>query len=101
MKNLSFIDFPSSFDYVCNICPQARQTRLPFPLSQIKSSSIFDLIHVDTWKIFKTVIYNGYKYFLTIVDDYSRATWTFLLSTKSNAFSVLKSFLCMVDRNLT
>ncbi|XP_019267483.1 PREDICTED: uncharacterized protein LOC109244795 [Nicotiana attenuata] len=98
MKNLSFIHFPSTFDYVCDVCPQARQTRLPFPISQIRSSSIFDLIHIDTWGPFKTSTYNGYKYFLTIVDDFSRATWTFLLSTKSNAFSVLKCFLTMVEK---
>ncbi|XP_055824434.1 uncharacterized protein LOC129892954 [Solanum dulcamara] len=38
------------------------------------------------------------RFFLTIVDDFSRGTWTFLLSTKSNAFPVLKSFLSMVER---
>nr|XP_009780502.1 PREDICTED: uncharacterized protein LOC104229549 [Nicotiana sylvestris] len=38
------------------------------------------------------------RYFLTIVDDYSRGTWAFLLSSKSNAFSMLKSFLSMVAR---
>ena len=30
---------------------------------------------------------------ITIVDDYSRATWTHLSSHKSNAFSILKSFI--------
>ncbi|KAH0692270.1 hypothetical protein KY285_019367 [Solanum tuberosum] len=32
------------------------------------------------------------------MDDYSRATWTYLLSTKCNAFSVIQSFLYMVER---
>lgn len=36
--------------------------------------------------------------FLTLVDDYNRGTWTFLLKTKSNAFPVLKSFMAMVER---
>jgi len=35
--------------------------------------------------------------FLTIVDDFSRGTWTFLLKTKSNAFPILKDFLAMVE----
>lgn len=32
------------------------------------------------------------------MDDYSRTTWTFLLSTKSNAFPILQSFLAYVER---
>ncbi|XP_070045103.1 uncharacterized protein [Nicotiana tomentosiformis] len=77
-----------------------RQSRLPFPLSYIQIKSIFYLIHIDTWDPYKTPTYNGYKYFLTIVNDFSRATWTDLLSTKSNAFSVLKWFLSLVERQI-
>lgn len=44
-----------------------------------------------------TPTYNGFRYFLTIFDDFNRATWTFLVSCKSNAFPVLRSFLIMVE----
>lgn len=64
--------------------------------STIVSKHLFDLIHVDTWGPYKTPTHDGFKYFLTIVDDHIRATWTFLLSTKSNAFTVLKQFFAMV-----
>ena len=40
--------------------------------------------------------YNGYKYFITIVDDYNRSSWTYLLSCKSNALSLIKPFVGMV-----
>ncbi|XP_060200611.1 uncharacterized protein LOC132628870 [Lycium barbarum] len=63
MKKFNFIQFPSDFNHICDICPKARQIR----------------------------------YFLTIADDYSRSTWTFLLSTKSNAFPTLKDFLAMIE----
>lgn len=59
---------------------------------------MFDLIHMDTWGPCKSCTYNVYKYFFTIVDDYSRSTWTFLLSTKSNAFPILKDFFNLVER---
>lgn len=71
---------------------------MPFHSSKISTNKVFDLIHIDTRGPYKTPTYNGYRYFLTIVDDFSRATWTYLLSTKSNAFSVLKNFLAMVER---
>lgn len=83
---------------VCVICPKARQTKLSFPSSYITSKQKFDLIHIDTWGPYSTPTYNGHRYFLTIVDDFTRCTWTLLLSTKSNAFPILKAFFAMVER---
>ncbi|XP_071728666.1 uncharacterized protein [Rutidosis leptorrhynchoides] len=55
------------------ICHTTKQTRLPFPLSEQKTTSLGDLIHLDLWGPFKIQSKEGFKYFLTIVDDYSRA----------------------------
>ena len=55
------------------------------------------MIHVDTWGTYHTKTYDNHSYFLTIMDDYSRATWTHLLSTKSNAFRVIKGFIEMIE----
>lgn len=33
----------------CDSCIRAKHTRLAFPLSSIKSSSCFDLMHCDIW----------------------------------------------------
>ncbi|GJS06409.1 retrovirus-related pol polyprotein from transposon TNT 1-94 [Tanacetum coccineum] len=40
----------------------------------------------------------GHGYFLTIVDDYNRGVWTYLLVHKSEAYSVLKSFITFVQK---
>ncbi|GJT48244.1 ribonuclease H-like domain-containing protein [Tanacetum coccineum] len=52
----------------CKICQMAKQTREHFPLSDHKSSVLGELVHLDLWGP-----YEGFKYFLTIVDDYIRA----------------------------
>lgn len=65
--------------FVCNICPQARKHRLSFPHSQIHTNSIFELIHIDTWGPYHTTTYDGYRNFLIVIDDFSRATWTFFV----------------------
>ncbi|KAL8120925.1 hypothetical protein AgCh_017922 [Apium graveolens] len=62
-------------DCICAICPSARQHRLSFTASEIKTTKNFELLHVDVWGPYHTVTHNGCRYFLTIVDDYSRATW--------------------------
>jgi len=61
----------------------SKEKRLPFPLSVFKSKKYFDLIHVDVWGSYSLSSIHGYKYFLTIVDDYSRYTWVFPLKQKS------------------
>ncbi|CAL2228141.1 unnamed protein product [Prunus armeniaca] len=35
--------------HICDVCPLAKQTRLPFPSSSIKTVAPFDLIHCDIW----------------------------------------------------
>ncbi|KAG5516925.1 hypothetical protein RHGRI_037606 [Rhododendron griersonianum] len=84
------------FENFCNVCPLAKQTRLPFPLSSISSTLPFQLIHCDIWGPHRHQTYSGARYFLTIVDDFTRCTWLFLMSHKSDASSLLKSFFTFV-----
>ncbi|XP_075076559.1 uncharacterized protein LOC142163198 [Nicotiana tabacum] len=71
--------FYSKQSFVCPICPIARQQRNSFPASITHSSRPFELVHIDLWGPYHTATYNGFKYLLTIVYDYSRVTWTHLL----------------------
>ena len=64
----------------CSICPKAKQIRLPFPLSTIKSHSPFNLLHCNIWGPHKTPTHFGKRFFLTRVDDYTRCTWLFLMN---------------------
>ncbi|CAA3022790.1 uncharacterized protein LOC111406837 [Olea europaea subsp. europaea] len=83
-----------SFDnkHVCEVCPLAKQTRLPFPSSSISSFAPFDLLHSDIWGPNKINSLSGAKYFLTIVDNFSHFTWVHLMTFKSEAQSLLRSF---------
>lgn len=81
----------------CEICGKVRQTRLAFHLSNITSQKPFELIHVDLWGPYHTPSFNGIKYFITIVVDFSRSTWVHLLATKSIAFTLSRAFFAMVE----
>ncbi|GKC59778.1 retrovirus-related pol polyprotein from transposon TNT 1-94, partial [Tanacetum coccineum] len=81
----------------CFSRPMAKFTKLPYELSDSYASEIFDLIHIDIWGPYKVVTNGKYKYFLTIVDDCSRVTWTYLLVQKSDSFSFLKYFISFVS----
>ncbi|GJY26343.1 putative RNA-directed DNA polymerase [Tanacetum coccineum] len=77
----------------CDICHKAKQTREPFPLSEHKTTNIGDLVHLDLWGPYKVVSKDGFRYFLTIVDDYTRGVWIYLLKTKDEVFDLFTSFI--------
>jgi hypothetical protein len=77
----------------CTICSLAKQHRLPFLVSHSLSNKFFDLLHCDIWGHFTTDSLHGVKYFLTIVDDYSRFTWVHLMVNKSQTQNLLVSFI--------
>lgn len=99
LKHLPCIaDLPvNDHSTTCLSCPMAKFTNLPYSLSYSHSSTAFHLIYMDIWGLYKVASYDKYKYFLTIVDDFSRATWTYLLVHKSDVFVMLKSFLKFVN----
>ncbi|GKB69904.1 retrovirus-related pol polyprotein from transposon TNT 1-94, partial [Tanacetum coccineum] len=99
MKHIQCNDVPTMNEIgsICLTCPVAKLNRLPFSLSDSHSSTAFHLIHMDTWGPYKVPTNGKFRYFLTIVDDSSRATWTYLMVNKSDAFAILKTFLKVVE----
>ncbi|XP_071741034.1 uncharacterized protein [Rutidosis leptorrhynchoides] len=87
---------PNSDNDVCDVCHKAKQSRDPFPLSDHTSSKIGKLVHLDIWGPYRVNSYSGFKFFLTIVDDFSRAIWVYLLKTKSDVFDNLLSFVKLI-----
>ena len=84
-------------NFNCDICPLAKQKHLPFNKSSHFSNSCFELIHCDLWGLFSVSTIDHHTYFLTIVDDYSRCTWVYLLKHKSQTQYVLEQFCTMVE----
>lgn len=52
---------------------------------------------MDLWGPFAVPSIHGYKYFLTILDDYSRFTWTVLLKGKHETQVQIQNFVTMVQ----
>ena len=75
----------------------AKQSRLPFSPSTISSLKPFELIHCDIWGRYRHPSLTGAHYFLTIVDDFTRFTWIFLMRQKDEAQSLLKKFFSFVQ----
>ncbi|XP_073098866.1 uncharacterized protein [Elaeis guineensis] len=103
-KRLKLVPFLSntSFDSInncCDICYRVKQTRKPFSLSINKSASPFNLVHIDIWGLYRTPSHTGAHFFLTIVDDCTRATWVYLLQRKFEAYQCFVNFHAMVKNH--
>lgn len=82
----------------CDICFKAKQTREVFYDNNNKAADCFSLIHVDVWGPYRICASCGAVYFLTIVDDFSRAVWTYLLLEKSEVRKVLQNFCTYAEK---
>ncbi|XP_073121748.1 uncharacterized mitochondrial protein AtMg00300-like [Henckelia pumila] len=54
-------------------------------------------IHSDLWVPSRTETRGGGRYFMTIIDEYSRKVWTFVLKAKDEAYNKFKYWLQVVE----
>ncbi|GJR03270.1 putative RNA-directed DNA polymerase [Tanacetum coccineum] len=80
----------------CEICQRSKQTREPFPLSEHKSSVLVELVHLDLWGPYRIASKEGFRYFLTIVDDYTRSVWVYMLKGKDEVFDCVLAFYNLI-----
>ncbi|KAI9162373.1 hypothetical protein LWI28_026651 [Acer negundo] len=93
----NFLNFSVQSNNACPVCPLAKQSRLPFSPSVISSIKPFEIIHCDIWGRYRHPSLSGAHYFLTIVDDFTRFTWIFLMRHKTEAHSLLNKFFSFVQ----
>lgn len=61
-----------------------------------RADANFDLIHINVGGPYRSPTHNRCRFFLIIIDDYSKMTWLYLLKLTSDVFLVLKSFFHLV-----
>lgn len=72
---------------------------LTFPISHTREQQPFSLIHVDLWGAYRVSTHSGHRYFLTLVDDFTRMTWVYLLRLKSDSIVILQQFVAYVQNH--
>ena len=82
---------------VCRGCAMGKSHRLPFqPIGSVRARRPLEIVHSDLVGPMKTSSLSGSKYFMTLIDDYSRYVTVYFLQNKSEAFSRFKEFVSMV-----
>ena len=81
----------------CECCVEGKLARLPFPKrSGIKSKQPLDLIHTDVCGPMRTPTPKGCRYFVTMIDDFSRYCVVYFLKKKSEVTERIKEYVQFV-----
>ena len=57
--------------------------RLPFTLSEKRTTAPFQLIHSDLWGPTAVPSFADFRYYICFVDDFTKYTWLYPLKHKS------------------
>lgn len=97
LKHIESCDCSGMHKYDCDVCIIAKHHKFPFNKSTSLAKTCFEVVHIDLWGPYRTKRLNVASYFLTIIDDYSKCTWTYLLHNKGQVHKIVKDFLQMVE----
>lgn len=85
----------------CESCKIAKSRRKSFkPLNKIRSNKPLQLLHMDLCGPLPHTAIGGFRYFLTITDDFSRKVTTYPLKEKRDVFKFFTSYQNRVERFL-
>lgn len=81
----------------CETCVLGKSTRTPFPPNKIgRSKRILEMIHSDVWQLDEAA-YDGSIYFVSFIDDYSRASMVYCIKSRTEVLDKFKEFVAMAE----
>ncbi|KZV44983.1 hypothetical protein F511_32729 [Dorcoceras hygrometricum] len=81
----------------CTACELGKSHRLPFSLSQSCVSEPLELIYSDVWGPSHTVSRDGFRYYVSFVDAFSRYTWIYFTKLKFEVPRIFETFKSLVE----
>ena len=78
-------------------CVLGKSTRASFNKSVNKTKSILDYVHSDLWGPSQVSSLGRKRFFMSIIDDYSRKVWVYVLRTKDQVFGRFKEWKVLVE----
>lgn len=96
----------TGFDYdpaceksTCDTCVVSKQKRPSFPCNSTRQTKeVLQLIHSDVGGPLPVESPGGSKYYLTLIDDWSRYQWVIPMKHKSEVLVNFKKFVAQVER---
>ncbi|RYR06213.1 hypothetical protein Ahy_B06g085995 isoform A [Arachis hypogaea] len=84
---------------LCDSCCKAKMHLLPFSNDSYNFHAPLDMIYSDIWGPSPITSFNGFNYYISFIDAYTRYTSVFLLNSKSQAFQAFLQFQANIERH--
>lgn len=81
---------------VCEPCVMGKHSRATFHRCERRASRPLELVHTDVCGPITPTTWDGKRYFVTFIDDYTHFTIAYLISTKDEVYECLKEYYSMV-----
>jgi hypothetical protein len=83
----------------CEECIIGKQHRDSIPkIANWRATEKLQLVHSDICGPINPTSNGGSRYFITFTDDFSRKTWTYVLTEKANALAIFKKFKASAEK---
>ncbi|KAM2554344.1 hypothetical protein TB2_018473 [Malus domestica] len=97
-SSISLLDMINKF--VCSSYALGKCSRKSFTFVSCNTSKPLEILHIDVWGPASISSVNGYRYYLLLVDDFTKYSWFFPLKYKSEVFSTFIHFKSVVENML-
>jgi transposase InsO family protein len=79
---------------VCECCIKGKMSRCPIPKkATTRATSVLELVHTDLCGPMQNATPSGKRYFMTMIDDYSRFTQVYFLKFKSEVSKFINEYI--------
>lgn len=92
-----FFDQKPSYLTMCENCIFGKHVRSKFQKFVFVAQTPLEYVHADLWGPTQVDTIGGRKYFLSLIDHYSRKIWVYLLKSKSETFEYFKFWKTKVE----
>ena len=72
---------------ICKGFSQGKNAKNAFPNSESNDKGIVEIVHSNVYRSMSSSSLNGYVYYVSFIDDFSRNTWIYFLKGKNEVFS--------------
>ncbi|KAM2702412.1 hypothetical protein EV2_004130 [Malus domestica] len=86
----------ASLPVLCQSCLEGKFSKLPFHCSVNKAVKPFEVVHSDIWGPAPCISADGFRYYVTFIDECTRFCWLFPLINKSDLFDSFVGFYSFV-----
>ena len=82
----------------CENCVFGKTHKLQFPTAKHATTETLAYVHSDLWgSVSNTESLSGFKYFLTLIDDFSKKVWIRFLRTKDETYENISEWKKIVE----